>query len=572
MNIIDKKVMNLLLLPSKLYEKLDVNMHQLRCILLTKLEIDDRTPSPLAKIRRRTNANKQTKNISWVGIFQSGIMGFMLAFVLIAFSHRITSLTLYFSSILFMMTMLVVSGLSNILLDSKDNFIILPKPIGAQTVAVSRVLHILVRLFNIAIPLLLPGLIVVFFRYGIGVGLATILMQLLSVFFVVFIVNCIYLILLRFISPQRFLSALSMVQILLAVVIYVGFQLVPRLLGEDSGSVHFDITQYRSSIFFPFYWFGAGADALGHLDGSAFAWLGFGLAIVVPLFSMFFMIKYLAPVFNRRIVEINNGGEALATVSSSRKKEKSIKKDQLARLLTNSPLEKSGFQLVWNMTARNKDFKLKVYPFFAYIIVYVIILPMMSKKHVSLAELQLGAPTGKLLLLGMMYSCAMMLFAAITQIAYTPNYKAAWVYFTSPISKPGEIVVGGLKAVLAKFLIVPMVVVAIAAVSIMGWRVMPNLILGFSNTILLSLLMVCINRQSYLPFSVSENNQEKGLDVLRSFLRIFLIFVLGGLHYILFNYIWVVSIVALLSIVAVWYITIFIKNFDWNRIRLFSVE
>ncbi|MEM6628895.1 MAG: hypothetical protein AAF694_04450 [Bacteroidota bacterium] len=124
------------------YKRNRVDPVQLRAILQTKLMMDGRRVGALMQ----GMGNSSRSDFSWGvnGILL--IVGLVLLFLIYAFDSLMTGLSFYFSFWLFFLGFILVSELITILLDVKDNFILLPKPVSDQTVSFSRLLHIIIYL------------------------------------------------------------------------------------------------------------------------------------------------------------------------------------------------------------------------------------------------------------------------------------------------------------------------------------------------------------------------------------------------------------------------------------------
>jgi hypothetical protein len=70
-------------------------------------------------------------------------------------------------SFISMLSITLVSDFSPILLDTRDQYIIMPRPVNDKTLAISRITFIAIKLFNQVIALTLPVLIYVLFNWDI---------------------------------------------------------------------------------------------------------------------------------------------------------------------------------------------------------------------------------------------------------------------------------------------------------------------------------------------------------------------------------------------------------------------
>ena len=75
-----------------------------------------------------------------------------------------------------MLSATLISDFTSVLIDIRDNAIILPKPVNDSTVIVARLLHIFIHICKIVVPMSLPGLVMMIVEYGPGGGLLFFLM------------------------------------------------------------------------------------------------------------------------------------------------------------------------------------------------------------------------------------------------------------------------------------------------------------------------------------------------------------------------------------------------------------
>src|ERR1700755_468313 len=103
MNIINKGLLKLVMLPSPLYRRMGVNTSQLEAILAIKLTMDDRRVSPLQQTRR--NAKSKPPRMATIGtMFLSALLGVIFIFFLYLGANRVTQLTFYFCAFFLMLS------------------------------------------------------------------------------------------------------------------------------------------------------------------------------------------------------------------------------------------------------------------------------------------------------------------------------------------------------------------------------------------------------------------------------------------------------------------------------------
>jgi len=96
------------------------------------------------------------------------------------------------------------------------------------------------------------------------------------------------------------------------------------------------------------------------------------------------------------------------------------------------------------------------------------------------------------------FSVFMLSFTSIT-INSSENFKGAWIYKALPIEFPGVILMGALKGFMLKYLIPVYLFVSILFAIPYGVRLIPHLILIFSNMLLLIILLFKLSPKE-LPF------------------------------------------------------------------------
>src|SRR5690349_20744112 len=142
MNFINQILLKFVLLPEKLYRKNGVNIKQLRSILATKLLMDDRRPASLMAGRRRQKESKEINKATLTTMFVSALIGCLFLFSFALNTAIIAQLTFYFTYFIFMLASTLISDFTSVLIDVRDNYIIMPKPVSDRTMLLARLLHI----------------------------------------------------------------------------------------------------------------------------------------------------------------------------------------------------------------------------------------------------------------------------------------------------------------------------------------------------------------------------------------------------------------------------------------------
>jgi hypothetical protein len=567
MNIINRFFLWVVLLPSKVYEQMGINVHQLRAVIKTKLLIDDRRPNTI----HQTQQKKQKKPISFATLGSMFMSAFLGSFFLISFfvgHDMITRLTIYFSFFIFVLASTLIADFTSVLIDIRDNVVILPKPISDKTFVLARLLHIVIHISKMVIPMVLPALIVLIYRYGILKLIPFLILTGLATLFTIFLINALYIFILRITTPERFKAIISYFQIFFAITCYAGYQLVPRLINK-AAMEQYDIRTNVWVWLAPPYWFAGGWELLTSFEFSLPLFICLLLSIMVPLLSIWIVIKYFAPSFNQKLSMISGSGSETGTSIQETKNEKNVPSrisysSQISEWFTEKGAERMSFKHVWKMSSRSRDFKMKVYPSLGYLVVYLVIM-FMNNNKISLADIQDQSGRGKIIFIGLIYFSSLMLIMSLNQMMFSDKYKAAWFYYTTPIETPGKIISGAVKAMIAKFYLPLITITSIVALVIVGPKIIPNLLFGLFNQFLITCTIAFITIRE-LPFSQAQNQAKS--NFIRGLFSMLIPGSIAILHYMIYSFMPVVIILCLLSGIASWLVMDAIKNKKWADLKL----
>lgn len=561
--MINRFFLALVLLPSALYQRIGVNTNHLRAILLVKLAMDDRRPNSI----HQTKKKQQKKPIKWATLGTMLMMTLLGIFFIIPFfitKNPTTQFTLYFTFFIFMLASTLITDFTSVLIDVRDNYIILPKPISDKTFLLSRLLHIIIHVSKLIIPMTLPGLIVTGIQKGYtGVAIFLLLIPFATVF-TIFLINAIYLIILKITTPEKFKSIISYFQIIFAIFIYGGYQIVPRLI-DMTVLENYRIQTYSWWMLAPSYWFGLAWKVL-YSGGSLYEITVALFSFVITVFSVWLIIKYFAPSFNQKLAMISGSEQFNEKTIDTNTKEVSRTSlaEKLASIFTKKGGERMGFLLTWHMTSRSRDFKMKTYPAIGYLIVYMAIIFIRNKK-ISFTSLTTDTNGAKLFVIFSVYMISFVMMQALGNIKISDKYKAAWIYYIAPIHLPGNILSGATKAIIAKFYLPLALVISVLSVTVLGWKVIPNIVLGMSTQICVSFIVAYLMMRSF-PFSTTENTKLKGATFVRGLFSLIVPIGMGFLQYTVYEYTVVIVLLAVLSLIATWLVAGSVYQRSWSTI------
>lgn len=489
----NKLTLRFIMLFAPLFKRFGVDNRQLEIILFTKLTMDDRRP--LAIGGQKTG--KASKYSTWLTMAALVFTGLFLAFFL-AVRQPYLGHTIYFSAFMIMLAVTLISDFTNVLIDVRDNYIILPRPVNDATFTFSRILHILIHVSKLAIALSLAGLIFCTVKEGVFSALIFLFEVAISTVLSIFMVNIIYLLVLKFSSPGRFKDFISYFQVAFSMVIFALYYSLPKLM-QSSVLDNIDILSNKAFYILPPVWIAslhevskasATVDNLAYLLSAA--------AITAPFVCLFLIVRVLAPGFNNKLGAISGSGEKSGNPVKTRPTNNFM--SRIANLAAPHHVENAGFRLTWLLTSRFRDFRVKVYPSFAYVPVYFIYFGFFSgRQENSFSERWEEAKSGNMYIL-LAYITGFVLISVLQHVSHSEKYKASWIYFTTSHNQPGRLLGGMYKAVAIKYFFPYFVIVSAFSLSFWGLRVFNDLLLAFSVSLIYGLLNALFLVKGF-PFS-----------------------------------------------------------------------
>jgi len=561
MNIINSALLRFVLIASPLYKKMGVNVRHLEVILTAKLKMDDRRPNTFQQFQSKKN--KRPVRYATIGtMILAVVMGLVFLSSFMVGKTYETKFTIYFSFYVTVLASILIADFTSVLIDVRDNYIILPKPVTDKTFVISRLLHIFIHVCKLVIPMIIPAIVFLMINKSVLSILPFLFVTLMATLFTIFLISSAYIFILKITTPARFQTIITYIQILFAVGFYAGYQLVPRLVTSSLLS-RYELSDRTGIMFLPTYWFAGAWQQLYGWNNSFKLWMCVAFTIIVPALSMWAVIKYFAPSFNRKLSMITGSiADAQKGKKIVVKKSSSQYSNLLSKIFTKSGVERASFLFTWKMMLRSRNFKMKTYPAFGYMVV-IMILMMIQNHTLSFKDITLQTKDGIISTLIIIYFSNILLFSALTQLTTDEKYKAAWIFFTTPVKTPGTIISGSVKAAIAQFFFPFALIIFLFFGILCRPSVMPNVLLGISNELLIAAITAYMG-VSKLPFSAPQQNNSG--NVLRVFSLIVLVIVMAFLHFIVYRIILVVSILAVLSIVATWLVFDAVSRFSWNKI------
>ncbi|WP_343564304.1 hypothetical protein [Sphingobacterium sp.] len=553
----ERYLLRFILLFRGVWENLGVNFPQFKIILETKVTLDNRKPITF----RKRNTGKSSSSSSIIQFIMYMIIGLMFMVILILIPDPYLALAIMLLCFTSMLSITLVSDFSPILLDTRDQYIIIPKPVNDRTITLSRITFITIKLFNQVIALSLPLLIYVLFNWNVFAIFLLVLQLLLSTLVALVFVNGFYLISIKYLPIQKFKDIITYLQIGLSMIIFLAYYLGPNLIQTIVES-QLTIEQLKFLWLFPSTWI-ASFQSLLLGDHSPQIILFSVLGLVVPLFGIYACTHLFSSGFNAKIAGLANADTSLPetaeNISYNSAKRPLYKK--LGTSLCSSPLEEAGFSIVWLISSKTREFKQQLYPSLAYLPIYFIFLFLRTGEGLSLSEkLKKLGESGLYVI--MFYLSLLTILTVFQLITQSNKYKAAWIYYVTPIDRPGQFMTGVLKACLIKYVLPFNILFLCICVPLFGISALNDLLLSSAIGGIESILIMLFLVKNY-PFSKASQPNSKALINL---LILGLLGLLGYLHKVIFQYELLIWGLAALGWILFFIMLKYLQKEDWNSL------
>ncbi|MEZ0538520.1 hypothetical protein [Fibrella arboris] len=505
-----------------LWRLLGVNYTQLRAILSVKLQLDNRRPAAFSQWKKAS----ETNNSYWISLAVYALFGsvFALFLSMSPAGMIIKPATLFFGYVLIICTMSLISDFSSVVLDSSDNQIMLFRPIDSRTMLTARIVHIISYLFTIALAVGSVGSLILGYRFGASIGFMTLVLCLLMAILAVFLTNVLYLLLMQFVSSERLREVINYVQIGMGIFFYGGYQILPRLLNSDGMMDARPFVWELWHYAIPPLWSAASLDLVINRQADIHHFVALGLAFTVPFLGLYIMTNVLSTVFSSKLASLDQEErtqpEMGSTTASPTGTPPLSLASRMANWFTSNPLERAGFTFVWFISGRDRKFKLRTYPGLGFGLAYAVIMSLNYQSTVK--------GTGGFFLF-ILYFGGIYIMTALLQISVSDNYKAAWIYESSPMTQPGPLLAGGLKALTVKLMTPYFMLLAGYVLYLKGPTVLPDILLAYVNSLVM-LLITAVMGKRHLPFSMAQDVVRNSATT-RSFLSMFIIGLIGVAHW-----------------------------------------
>ncbi|MFT3702000.1 MAG: hypothetical protein QM802_06510 [Agriterribacter sp.] len=540
-----------------LFVKQGVNITQLYTIVETKMIMDKRR----VYLNWRRQGQSENQNHLTMVLLVYSFFSVFIGIMILSLPSFLLAMIFLHGYIIFMMAMTLITDFSAVLLDTTDADIVLPKPVNSKTLFMARQVHILLYLLQFTIAFTLIPIVCTGFKYGILTALASVVTVVLSVLLAVFFTYLLYLAILRFSNEAKIREIINWFQIGMSIVIALSFQVLPRMIDVTKLADNFQLHWY--SYLLPPVWMAVTLETVVTLHADAIHLSMIGVAFLLPVLLFWLLNRYLAPYFTRRLSMLSNNSSAVSKHVKEKTTTNSIS-ERLSAFLGKNSIIKAGFETTWKITSRDKFFRLQFYPSLGLIAVFVFIFVFKSGKDVAETWRQMPESSS---FLWFIYLPVFTIANAILFVSFSEQFAASWVYYSTPLQKPGELILGSLISLFIKYFLLIYCMLAAFCLFIWGWQVVDDFIFGIVNDYLCFLIWATVG-QKYLPFSRQPNTRQQTGRFLLVMLQMIMISLLVGLHYLVFKRPLLMYIVFPVIVFICWLLQRNLRRLSWKKIAV----
>lgn len=526
----DFRVLRFLDKLKPVFEKLGVDYKIMRKILQMKLLMDGRrVPTVFAGNNKNKDddGNKFLKSL-WIYI----LMGLILIPFVIMKSNYIYQMSIVFVIIMFFVMTSLISDFSSVILDIRDKNIIGTKPVDPKTLRLAKTIHISIYMFYLTASLVGPALLVSLYSQGIEFFILFLISIILLDMFIIVLTSLVYFLILRFFDGEKLKDIINYIQIILTIVISIGYQLLARLFSIVDLKIQFTPKWWQ--YFIAPIWFSAPFQIVKKSEVNSYYVTFTIMAIVIPIISIVVYTKLMS-VFEKNLQKLNNNYE-------NNKKDKRKPVELLSKILCRSKEERIFFRFASDMMKNEREFKLKVYPSLGFSIVFPFIFLFQQFAISSIKEVSQGKSYFFIYFSGLMLSTIMLM------IGYSERYKGAWIYKSLPINNVAHVFKGTIKAFITKLFFPVFLFQSIIFIAIFGVRIVPDILVAFLNMMIFNTLCFMASKKS-LPFSQAFGSAQQTNGFINFMLTIVL-GILGVIHYKIANISYGVYVYLFLSFIV----------------------
>src|SRR5690625_1980111 len=232
-----------------LFKKFKIDYPLLRNILAVKLLMDKRRiPTIFADVKEK-NGNPFIKSL-WI----YALYGLILVYFVFGESYML-QMSIIFGVALFILMTALIADFSSVILDTRDQVIMGTKPIDQRTIGVAKFMHIFIYLTLLTGAFTIIPILFMLFVQGFVFTVLFVVMLVLFMFFIIALTSLVYIFVLKFFNGEQLRNVINYIQIIFAIGIIIGYQVIIRTYGYIDVHATYVFTWWHAIL--PPFWFAA---------------------------------------------------------------------------------------------------------------------------------------------------------------------------------------------------------------------------------------------------------------------------------------------------------------------------
>ena len=525
------------------FEKFGVDYKIMRKILQIKLIMDCRRVPTIMTSHKKDD---EDKNFLVSSLISYVLVGLVAMVIVISSLSLFVKMSFCLGMILFMITTTMISDFSSVLLDLKEKNILQCRPIDSKTINTAKAIHIFIYIFIITIATAGPSIIAGTIKHGIIFFIIFFFVLLLSSVFIIFVTSLMYSLILNFFDGEKLKDIINYVQIILTIVLIIGYQFVGRMFNVSQYDVVF--TPKWWIYFLPPSWFAAPFQLFVEKDfGNHYIYLSL-FGIIIPIISFIVYTKVIIPYFEKNLSKLNNNSTGKNRFTEIRERLQWM----IGKIFCFNKMENIFFRFTQKMILNERKLKLRIYPNASLAAVMPLIIIFRTFGHNRTFSEVIGEIARSKSYFSI-YMSILLLSNLIIMIKTSEKYGGAWIYRVLPIEEPSPIYRGAFKAFLVQYIIPAYLVPSIVFLVIYGPKIFIDMAVMLLNLILVSSIIFKISSRE-LPFSM-DFNHIKSSNIMALIISLVYCGLSIALHMFLkpvANALLVYSVVLIIAIILLW--------------------
>jgi ABC-2 type transport system permease protein len=449
---------------------------------------------------RRQLQGKPSRFGPWLALGLS--LGFfsLISLVALTFSRDLFLFAGLLHSLAFLMVgMNLATTGGQLLFNPEEADVLLHRPIEPRSLLSAKLQTIGLFSLAMAVAINLGGLVigVLDTRAGWRFLPAHFVSLVLEVLFTTGFIVLAYNLCLRWFGRERLDNFMTAVQVLLAVGIMAGGQIVPRLLrGLDFA--HLELPAWM--LIFPPVWFAA-LDAVLTGNFATQMLLPAGIGVGATALVVWLGVVRLASTYEQGLETLNEADSSAPAGGHGRGIARLLRRPGLRRWVSD-PVEAAAFRLTLANLGRSRGVKLRVYPMLAQLAVIPIVMFAGGGKGMAFMEPYIVAYLG--------FFLAMVPVMVLEALRLSEDHEATELFRQAPLVRPTALFHGTRKAIIAVLCLPGLLVGLSAGAFLLGdARELVLVVPGLLFMQVFSLLPTLF--KLYLPFAEPIENVSRGL-------------------------------------------------------------